>query len=228
MELELQASWVFVVLKHLEITFPHSWPKNGEETRAEGPEVLVEAGPAACSSLCLPTLVFPAMHKPHGLGLCWTPFACTWVVVIYASGSCPEFPARISLPQQNSQPSPCTGVLLCAPRGRLPAWARRREHAQTARVPHVAVCPQTHVIFIISPPVASQHMLAPRHALPYFPRRQSSDPAGSWHPRFLLKLRGCRRGTVGAWCCGSWCQGSQPGRRALTQPAWVMLPCGQS
>lgn len=149
-ELELQASWVFMVLKGLDITFPHSWLKNGEETRncrAEGPEVLVEARTAACSSLCLPALVSPAIHKPHGLGLCWTPFACTWVILIYASGSCPEFPAHISLPQQTSQPSPCMGVLRCAPCGCLPRVLLTRLGVQegacmhTARVPHIAVCP---------------------------------------------------------------------------------------
>lgn len=63
----------FMVLKHLEISFPHSWPKNEEETRncrAKGPEVLVEAGTVACSSLRLTALVSQAIHKPCVWGLC--------------------------------------------------------------------------------------------------------------------------------------------------------------
>lgn len=73
--------------------------------------------------------------------------------------------------------------------------------------------------------MVSQHTLAPRHALPYFPRRQGSNPVVARHPRSLLKLPAWRG--VAAWLCGSWCQGFQPMQRALTQPTPATLPCRQ-
>lgn len=129
----------FMVWKHLEIAFPHSWPKNGEETRnckAKGPEVLVEAGAAACSPLRLPARVPQATRAGAGLN----PSTCTWVVLIYVSGSCPGFPAHISLPQQNAQPSPCMGVPHVAPCSSVrcrPTSAHGRTHAHTLHTMHL-------------------------------------------------------------------------------------------
>lgn len=199
----------FMVWKHLEIAFPHSWPKNREETRsrrAKGPEVLAEAGAAACSSLRLPARVPQATRARAGLN----PSTCTWVVLIYVSGSCPGFPAHISLPQQSTQPSPCTGVPRVAPCSSVrcrPTSAGGRTHAHTLHAMCLRdtrhfyyfsscgfpahACPET--CSALLPTQAG--LQSGRHPAPSVPAEATGLPG--WH-------------RVGAWLCGGWCRGLQP------------------
>lgn len=112
--------------------------------------MLVEDGTVACSSLCPPALVSQAIHEPCVWGLYRNPSTCTWVVLIYVSGSCPDFPAHISLPQQSTQPNPvwrCPALLppqtplLCAADPPRHAGGHMPTHPHYTRVLQVAVCP---------------------------------------------------------------------------------------